>query len=124
MQLHRAVNDAEATCGLQFCVVVCSGDGALDDQVRKAFADIGLTAVPPVLVAVRSVDGLIEVELGPGGEERLSPTVVREVLDLCRPSDDEDLVDRAAAVVLTLADRAGPGEPDPMAPELPDVIRT
>lgn len=116
------MNDAEATCGLQFCVVLCSGH---DDPVNQALAaldKLGLKAKPAVLVSARRDDGRIDVQLGRVPETRLNAADVDEVLELCAPLDDEDLDRRAAAIVLTLADRAGPGVPDPEVPLLPDVI--
>lgn len=121
--LHRAVNDAEATSGLEICAVVCSGEGALGAQVDEALTDLGVTSDPPVLVAVREFDGTIEVRLGLRAKGRLTPGDVREVLDICPPMSGEHPLERAAAVVLTLADRAGTGDTDPDAPQLPDVIR-
>lgn len=122
MHLHRAVNDAEATSGLQFCVVVCADDGPVVDQADEALAALGVSDRPAVLVAARRTDGTVEVALGETAGERLSADDVREVLDLCPLTDDEDLRTRVAAIVLTLADRAGPGDADPATPEAPDVV--
>lgn len=122
VQVHRAVNDAEATCGLQFCAVLCGDDAPITDQIAEAFESIGVTVMPAVVVGARLSDGEIAVRLGSCASGRLSDDDVAEVLALCRPRDDESVKDHIAAVVLTLADRAGPGTADPDTPELPDVI--
>lgn len=118
MQVHRAVNDAEAVSGLQFCVVFTTGTDPLVDA-GTAFEDRGIEGRPAVLVAV-AADGAVEVALGQRASGRLDYGVVDDVLALCATESDTEA--RVAAIVRTLADRAGAGEPDGAAMHLPDVI--
>jgi hypothetical protein len=122
LRVRRAVNDAKATSGLEFCVVLCPGGDALGRQAEEALDGLGLIGRPSVLVAAHVASGAIDVFLGPGCDGRIGTRDAQEVLQVCAPRPDESIEDRIAAVVLTLADRAGPGAPDPEAPHLPDVV--
>jgi hypothetical protein len=119
LRVHRAVNDAQAVCGLQFCVVFTTGPDVLSAAVDEMNAR-GVADRPPVLVAADVASGEVDVALGPMVSGRLTNADVDEVIAMLDPT--ELVRDRVASIVLTLADRAGPGAPHPDAPPFPDVI--
>lgn len=121
--MGEAVDTAEETTGLQFCVVLGPADGDAHAHAEALFVQAGLHLRPAVLVLVAPDQRRVEVLTASAIRERVPDSICAEaVADMTRHFASGDFVGGIVAGVERLAAAAGPGVAGPDDHELPDIM--
>lgn len=122
-RVAEAVDAAEETTGLQFCVCLGPADGDVHAHAEALFVQAGLHLRPAVLVLVAPTQRRVEVLTAPALRERVPDAACAEaVADMTARFASGNLADGIVAGVERLAAVAGPGVARADDQELPDVL--
>ncbi|HUP69704.1 MAG TPA: TPM domain-containing protein [Acidimicrobiales bacterium] len=122
-RVGEAVDTAEETTGLQFCVVLGPADGDAHAHAEALFVQAGLHLRPAVLVLVAPDQRRVEVLTASAIRERVPDSICAEaVAEMTRHLASGDFVGGIVAGVERLAAAAGPGAAGPDDHELPDIM--
>lgn len=122
-RVGEAVDTAEETTGLQFCVVLGPAEGDAHAHAEALFVQAGLHLRPAVLVLVAPDQRRVEVVTSPAVRERVSDAACAEaVADMTQRFATGDIAGGIVAGVDRLAAVAGPGVSGADEDELPDVL--
>lgn len=122
-RVGEAVDVAEESTGLQFCVVLGPADGDAHAHAEALFVQAGLHLRPAVLVLVAPDQRRVEVLTAPAVRKRVPDAACAEaVAEMTRYFATGDLAGGIVAGVQHLAAVAGPGTSGPDEDELPDVM--
>ncbi len=122
--VRDAVDRAEATTGLQFCVYI----GRIDDdhpreQAEAVFVESGLEEVPAVLIVVAPKARRVEVVVGSHARDRITDDdAAAAIASMTGAFLRGALTDGLIAALADLATRAGPRPALAEGAELPDVV--
>lgn len=122
-RVGEAVDIAEETTGLQFCVVLGNAEGDAHAHAEALFVQAGLHLRPAVLVLVALDQRRVEVLTAPTIRERVpDPACAEAVSVMTKHFAKGDLAGGIVAGVEHLAAVAGPGAAGPDEDELPDIM--
>ncbi|HVE46835.1 MAG TPA: TPM domain-containing protein [Acidimicrobiales bacterium] len=122
-RVGEAVDTAEETTGLQFCVVLGPAEGDAHAHAEALFVQAGLHLRPAVLVLVAPDQRRVEVVTSPAVRERVPDAACAEaVADMTQRFATGDIAGGIVAGVERLAAVAGPGVSGADEDELPDVL--
>lgn len=122
-RVGEAVDIAEETTGLQFCVVLGPAEGDAHAHAEALFVQAGLHLRPAVLVLVALDQRRVEVLTAPTLRERVpDPACADAVSEMTKHLAKGDLVGGIVTGVQHLAAVAGPGAAGPDEDELPDIM--
>lgn len=108
--VDRAVHDAEAKTGLQFCVYLGAAEGDSRQHAESLFVQAGLHERPSVLLLVAPDNRRVEIVTAPAVRDRLTDVACAEAIDAMTPAFAEGrYVDGLVLGLARLADAAGPG---------------
>jgi uncharacterized membrane protein YgcG len=120
--VDRAVRDAEAKTGLQFCVYLGTAEGEPREHAESLFVRAGLHERPSVLLLVAPDHRRVEIVTAPAVRDRLSDLACAEAIDAMTPVfADGRYVDGLVVGLGRLADAAGPGT-SPAETDLPNIL--
>ena len=120
--IDRAVAEAEAKTGLQFCVYLGPAREDTRGHAEGLFVDAGLHEQPAVLIHVAPDHRKVEIVTAPSARERVSDETCRRAIDeMTKHFAESRFVDGLLGGIAYLADAAGPGKPDG-APDMPNVV--
>lgn len=121
--IERAVDEAENTTGLQFCVYLGSVVGDPRGHAEDLFVKAGLPARPAVLVVVAPEDRRVEVVTSSEARERVDDEAcATAVADMTERFKNGDIAAGIVAGLHRLTAVAGPGVAPADQEELPDVV--
>lgn len=122
-RVGEAVDAAEETTGLQFCVVLGPAESDAHAHAEALFVQAGLHLRPAVLVLVALDQRRVEVLTAPTVRERVpDPACAEAVSEMTKHFAEGDLSGGIIAGVEHLAAVAGPGAAGPDDHELPDIM--
>lgn len=121
--LERAVDEAERTTGMQFCVYLGDTEGDPRAHAEAMFVDAGLHTRPAVLLLVAPDQRRVEVVTAPEARARVDDAACAlAVGTMTRQFARGDIAGGIVAALDLLATAAGPAPTPPGAEELPDVL--
>ena len=123
-RIERAVQQAEASTGLQLCVVLGAPEGRSPREHAEAvFAQAGLEARPAVLVLVAPAQHRVEVLTAPEARRRIPDEAAAEaVAAMTERFARRDLTGGLVAGLAHLAATAGPGTAPEGQVDLADLV--
>ncbi|HVL92923.1 MAG TPA: TPM domain-containing protein [Acidimicrobiales bacterium] len=122
-EVGRVVAEAESATGLQICVFL--GRAGTDSRARaeELFVSAGLVTRPAVLVLVAPREHRVEVVTAPAARTRIPDEAAAAAVEaMTQRFAAGDLAGGIVAGVRRLAEAAGPGEAEPGAGDLPDLL--
>ena len=122
-EVERAVDQAENSTGLQFCVYLGPSQEDSRAHAEEMFLRAGLQSRPAVLILVAPEQRRVEVVTAPAVRSRVDDESCRVAVgEMTRRFAAGDLTGGIVAGVRQLAEAAGPGAAPPGEEELPDVL--
>ena len=121
--IARAVDQAERTTGLQFCVYLGSAEGDSRAHAEGLFVKAGLASRPALLVLVAPEERRVEIVTSAEARDRVDDeSCARAVSDMTERFRAGDLAGGILAGLQRLVAVAGAGVAPPDQEELPDVL--
>jgi uncharacterized membrane protein len=121
--VERAVDEAEDTTGLQFCVYLGDTEGDARAHAEGLFVEAGLHTRPAVLLLVAPAQRRVELVTAPEARARLDDaTCALAVGTMTRQFARGKIADGIVAALDLLATAAGEAPAPPGSEELPDVL--
>ena len=122
-EVERAVDEAENTTGLQFCLYLGSTQEDSRAHAEQLFVNAGLHARPAVLILVAPPQRRVEVVTAPAVRSRIDDAACAvAVEEMTRRFAEGDLAGGILGGLRHLVATAGPGTPPTDDTELPDVL--
>ena len=122
-RIARAVRQAEAATGLQFCVYLGPTEADPRAHAHALLHDLGLAAEPAALLLVAPETRRLEIVTSPAAAQRIGDHAAGlAALAMAASFGVGDLAGGVAEGVRLLAQAAGPGDRPAGAAELPDLL--
>jgi uncharacterized membrane protein YgcG len=123
-QVAAAVDAAEETTGLQFCVYLGPTEDDARAHAERIFVDAGLHSRPAVLLLVAPPERRVEIVTAPEVRDRVSDQACQAAIEAMTVDFKAgDFAGGISTGIAHLAAVAGPGSaPDSDDGELPDII--
>lgn len=122
-RVRRAVEQAERTTGVQFCVYLGPTSEDPRSYAEAMFEEAGLHVLPAVLLLVSPEERHVELVTSPEIQGRVSDRTCSEaIVEMTGFFATSDIAGGIVAGIQRLQTAVGPAPTDPSAATLPDVI--